>query len=76
MKEKVKFVYANNSESLRIMAEMFDLDKLESEFGGRNTSGIDIVEYSARMHARDRIRVGSADANGNASTSLADSIEE
>ncbi|KAF8666261.1 hypothetical protein HU200_053683 [Digitaria exilis] len=70
MKDKVKFVYANNSESLRIMADMFDLDKLESEFGGRNTSGIDIVEYSARMQRRDRIRGGLEEENGNASTSL------
>ncbi|CAN6342552.1 unnamed protein product, partial [Urochloa humidicola] len=42
MKEKVKFVYTDNSESQSIMADMFDLDKLESAFGGRNTSEIDL----------------------------------
>ncbi|XP_066367304.1 uncharacterized protein [Miscanthus floridulus] len=56
LKEKVKFVYTNNSESQRIMADMFDLDKLESAFGGRNTSGIDIVKYSERMQRRDQTR--------------------
>jgi len=38
------------------MADMFDLDKLESAFGGRNTSGIDIVKYSERMQRRDQTR--------------------
>ncbi|CAD6272480.1 unnamed protein product [Miscanthus lutarioriparius] len=56
LKEKVKFIYTNNSESQRIMADMFDLDKLESAFGGRNTSGIDIVKYSERMQRRDQTR--------------------
>jgi hypothetical protein len=69
LKEKVKFVYTNNSESQRIMADMFDLDKLESAFGGRNTSGIDIIEYSERMRRRDQVRGALTDANGNASSS-------
>jgi hypothetical protein len=65
MKEKVRFVYSNNSESLRIMTDMFDPDKLESEFGGRNTWGLDIVEYSERMRRRDQVRGASANANEN-----------
>ncbi|OEL27634.1 hypothetical protein BAE44_0011347, partial [Dichanthelium oligosanthes] len=70
MKEKVKFVHTNNSESQRIIADMFDLDKLESAFGGRNTSGIDIVEYSERMRRRDQVRGALTNANGNASCSV------
>ncbi|CAL4892691.1 unnamed protein product [Urochloa decumbens] len=69
MREKVKFVYTNNSESQRIMADMFDLDKLECAFGGRNTTGIDIVEYSERMRKRDQVRGASTNANANASSS-------
>ncbi|KAL6619507.1 hypothetical protein ACP70R_031789 [Stipagrostis hirtigluma subsp. patula] len=56
MKEKVKFIYTNNSESKKIMADMFDMDKLESEFGGRNTAGLDIVKYAERMRRADRSR--------------------
>ncbi|CAN6333617.1 unnamed protein product [Urochloa humidicola] len=55
MNEKVKFVY-NNSESKRILADMFDLDKLESTFGGRNTAGLDINKYAEKMRRRDQIR--------------------
>jgi len=66
LKDKVRFVYSNNSESLRIMTDMFDPDKLESAFGGRNTWGIDIVEYSERMRRRDQVRGASTNANGNA----------
>ena len=66
MKEKVRFVYSNNSESLRTMTDMFDPDKLESAFGGQNTWGIDIVEYSERMRRRDQVRGASTNANGNA----------
>ncbi|CAN6351526.1 unnamed protein product [Urochloa humidicola] len=69
MKEKVKFVYTNNAESQRIMADMFDLEKLESAFGGRNTSGIDIVEYSERMRRRDQLRGACTNGNDNASSS-------
>ncbi|CAN6333615.1 unnamed protein product [Urochloa humidicola] len=69
MKEKVKFVYTDNSESQSIMADMFDLDKLESAFGGRNTSGIDIIEYSERMRRRDQVRGACTNENDNASSS-------
>ncbi|KAL6864825.1 hypothetical protein ACP4OV_015976 [Aristida adscensionis] len=56
MKERVKFVYTDNSESLKSMADMFDLDKLESAFGGRSTAALDVVKYAERMRTRDRIR--------------------
>ncbi|XP_062179259.1 SEC14 cytosolic factor-like [Phragmites australis] len=69
MKEKVKFVYTNNSESQKTMADMIDLDKLESAFGGRNTSGVDIVKYAERMLRRDKIRGASTHANDNTSSS-------
>ncbi|CAL4899848.1 unnamed protein product [Urochloa decumbens] len=68
MSEKVKFVYNNNSESQRIMGDTFDLDKLESTFGGRNTAGLDIRKYAEKMRRQDQIR-GACNADGNSSSS-------
>jgi len=65
MNEKVKFVYNNNSESQRIMGDMFDLGKLESTFGGRNTAGLDINKYAEKMRRQDQIRGAWTQANGN-----------
>ncbi|XP_066364172.1 uncharacterized protein [Miscanthus floridulus] len=62
--DKVKFVYSNNSDSQRILADMFDLDKLEFAFGGRNTASLDITMYSERMRRRDQIRGACKDASG------------
>lgn len=56
LEKKVKFVYTDNPESQRTMADMFDMEKLESAFGGRNASGIDVAKYSERMRTGDRIR--------------------
>jgi hypothetical protein len=67
--DKVKFVYSNNSYSQRILADMFDLDKLEFAFGGRNTTSLDITKYSKRMRRRDQIRGACKDASGTISPS-------
>jgi hypothetical protein len=56
LKEKVKFVYTKNSESQKMMADMFDLDKLESAFGGRNTSDLDMAKYAQRMRSQDQLK--------------------
>ncbi|OEL25175.1 hypothetical protein BAE44_0013806 [Dichanthelium oligosanthes] len=69
LQEKVKFVYSNNSESQRIMADMFDMDKLESAFGGKNTASLDISKYAERMRRRDQLRGTCKHANGNISSS-------
>ncbi|XP_042476656.1 phosphatidylinositol transfer protein 3-like [Macadamia integrifolia] len=52
--KKVKFVYSNDPESQKIMQELFDMDKLESAFGGRNTVGFDYKEYGEKMKEDDR----------------------
>jgi hypothetical protein len=67
--DKVKFVYSNNSDSQRILADIFDLDKLEFAFGGRNTASLDITKYSERMRRRDQIRGACKDASGTISPS-------
>ncbi|RCV18377.1 hypothetical protein SETIT_3G296300v2 [Setaria italica] len=69
LQERVKFIYSNNSESQRIMADMFDMDKLESAFGGRNTARLDINQYAERMRRRDQLRGTNKHANGNISSS-------
>lgn len=65
LQDKIKFVYNNNAESQRIMADMFDMDKLESAFGGRNTAILDITKYAERMRRRDQIRITCKNTNRN-----------
>ncbi|KAJ6847393.1 random slug protein 5-like [Iris pallida] len=50
---KVKFVYPNDHNSLKIMEEHFDMDKLESSFGGNSQVGFNITDYAARMREDD-----------------------
>ncbi|CAL4892687.1 unnamed protein product [Urochloa decumbens] len=69
LQEKVKFVYSNNSDSQRIMSGMFDMDKLESAFGGKNTASLDISKYAERMRRRDQLRRAGKNTNGNISSS-------
>ncbi|XP_037459456.1 phosphatidylinositol transfer protein 3-like [Triticum dicoccoides] len=65
MKEKVKFVYANKPESLKTIADIFDLDTLESSFGGRSArTAFDINKYAERMRRADKMRGASKDSNG------------
>ncbi len=56
MSEKVKFLYTNNPESHKIVSEMFDMDLLETAFGGRNSITIDIDNYAERMRRSDLAR--------------------
>ncbi|KAG8067628.1 hypothetical protein GUJ93_ZPchr0005g15928 [Zizania palustris] len=56
LKERAKFVYTDSPESHRIVADMFDLDKLEAAFGGRNTAAFDMDKYAARMKRADQAR--------------------
>ncbi|OVA03891.1 CRAL-TRIO domain [Macleaya cordata] len=52
--KKVKFVYSDDPESQKVMGELFDMEKLESAFGGRNPKGFDYKEYSERMREDDK----------------------
>lgn len=51
---KVKFVYSDDLNSRKIMEELFDMDKLESAFGGNDTSSFDIGKYAERMSEDDK----------------------
>ncbi|KAJ6801778.1 random slug protein 5-like [Iris pallida] len=51
---KVKFVYSNDHNSLKIMEEHFDMDRLESSFGGNSQVGFNATDYAARMREDDK----------------------
>jgi hypothetical protein len=61
-------MYNNNSESEKIMGDMFDLDKLEYIFGGRNTADFDIKMYPQKMKRQDLIQGSWTQHNGEASS--------
>ncbi|KAJ7518317.1 hypothetical protein O6H91_21G063700 [Diphasiastrum complanatum] len=47
--QKVKFVYSKDAESLKLMDQLFDMDKLDFAFGGRHYEDFDFLEYQKRM---------------------------
>ncbi|KAB2083027.1 hypothetical protein ES319_A05G237400v1 [Gossypium barbadense] len=51
---KVKFVYSDDPNSKKIMEELFDMEKLESAFGGNDDSGFNISKYAERMREDDK----------------------
>lgn len=53
-REKVKFVYSNDTNTNKIMEDLFDMDQLESAFGGNNNKGFDITKYAERMREEDK----------------------
>lgn len=52
--KKVKFVYSDDIESQKTITDIFDMDKLESAFGGRNPVGFDYNQYAERMKEDDK----------------------
>lgn len=53
--EKVKFIYANNKESVEFMKSIFDVENLSREFGGKATLDYDHEEFS-RLMAQDDVK--------------------
>ncbi|KAI9106822.1 hypothetical protein K1719_022350 [Acacia pycnantha] len=51
---KVKFVYSDGQSTKKIMEDLFDMDSLESAFGGNDVTGFDIDKYAERMKADDK----------------------
>ncbi|XP_044474571.1 phosphatidylinositol transfer protein 3-like [Mangifera indica] len=51
---KVKFVYSDDANTKKMVEELFDMDQLESAFGGNNTSGFNINKYAERMREDDK----------------------
>lgn len=52
--QKVKFVYSNDAVSQKKMEELFDMDTLESSFGGRNSTGFNYETYAKQMMEDDK----------------------
>ncbi|KAE8669428.1 Sec14p-like phosphatidylinositol transfer family protein isoform 5 [Hibiscus syriacus] len=52
--KKVKFVYSDDPSSKKIMEDLFDMEKLESAFGGYDYSGFNISHYAERMRGDDK----------------------
>uniref|UniRef100_A0A7N1A2C7 CRAL-TRIO domain-containing protein n=1 Tax=Kalanchoe fedtschenkoi TaxID=63787 RepID=A0A7N1A2C7_KALFE len=50
---KVKFVYPNDLNSKSIMEELFDMEQVESAFGGNDEEGFEISKYAERMRQDD-----------------------
>ncbi|XVE95343.1 hypothetical protein REPUB_Repub02eG0088600 [Reevesia pubescens] len=53
-RNKVNFVYADDLNSKKIMEDLFDVEKLESAFGGNDASGFNINKYAERMTEDDK----------------------
>ncbi|XP_022773169.1 random slug protein 5-like [Durio zibethinus] len=51
---KVKFVYSDDLNTKKIMEDLFDVEKLESAFGGNDDSGFNINQYAERMKEDDK----------------------
>lgn len=53
--KKVKFVYSEKPESRRVMEHLFDMETLESCFGGKNTNtGFNLDAYAKCMIEEDK----------------------
>ncbi|CAJ1974131.1 unnamed protein product [Sphenostylis stenocarpa] len=50
---KIKFRYSDGHREKEIMEDLFDMDKLESAFGGNGGTGFDINKYAERMKEDD-----------------------
>ncbi|EAY87552.1 hypothetical protein OsI_08963 [Oryza sativa Indica Group] len=50
---KVKFVYPDRPETNKIMEDLFNMEELESAFGGKNQATFNINDYAARMREDD-----------------------
>ncbi|XP_062099360.1 uncharacterized protein LOC133805248 [Humulus lupulus] len=53
-RNKVKFVYSDELNTKKIMEDHFDMDRLESAFGGNDNTGFDIQKYAERMKEDDK----------------------
>lgn len=52
-RKKVKFVYADDPNTMKILEELFDMNQLESAFGGNHTENFNIHNYAQRMKEDD-----------------------
>lgn len=53
-RNKVKFVYSDRPDTMKIMEELFNMDELECAFGGKNPATFNINDYAVRMREDDK----------------------
>lgn len=61
--KKVKFVYMDQPNTMNVMEALFEMDKLESAFGGKNTESFEFEAYAKRMRDEETqkcLRTGNA----------------
>ncbi|KAG0497016.1 hypothetical protein HPP92_001707 [Vanilla planifolia] len=73
--KKVKFVYSDNIESQKIMVDLFEMDKLESAFGGRNPNGFNFQRFVERMKEDDEKKTDLTSSCGTAHNQLESSVQ-
>lgn len=61
--KKVKFVYFDDPQSMKIMEDLFDMEKLESTFGGRNPIPFNYESY-AKMMKEDDLKMSDVISSG------------
>lgn len=74
--KKVKFVYSDQPQSAKIMEALFDMDKLSSSFGGRNTENYDYEAYAKRMKDEEKRNKDSNDALSSDQISVTSDLQE
>ncbi|XP_023543469.1 phosphatidylinositol transfer protein 3-like [Cucurbita pepo subsp. pepo] len=67
--KKVKFVYSNNPESQKIMEDNFNVEELETSFGGKNPVGFNYEDYARRMVEGDKKKTEFVDSGFSSPTS-------
>ncbi|KAL5059055.1 hypothetical protein RYX36_030659 [Vicia faba] len=60
--KKAIFAYPGNPKSRVMMEELFDMDKLESCFGGNNKAGMNLEAYGQKMREDDKRMSGLIDS--------------
>jgi hypothetical protein len=53
-RNKVKFVYSDRPDTMKIFEDLFNMDELECAFGGKNPSTFNINDYAERMREDDK----------------------
>ncbi|KAK4412752.1 CRAL-TRIO domain-containing protein C23B6.04c [Sesamum alatum] len=52
--KKIKFVYSDQPQSMKVIEYLFDMDKLEPGFGGKSKEGFDYEAYAKRMKNEEK----------------------
>ncbi|CAA3023134.1 random slug 5-like [Olea europaea subsp. europaea] len=74
--KKVKFVYSDQPQSLKIMEALFEMDKLESAFGGKSTENFSYQAYAKRMKEEEKKMCDASDASNSDQMSVMSELQQ